>query len=205
MWKALLLHICHLSIVGLFTMIHATCDLQPITGDDAQFCSDKFHVVYQGIGDVSCKHVPPCENYTQALSDAPALRYSNAEEDEVYTLIMVDPDAPSRQNPKFKNWRHWVLADIQVTLMLMNLHRTSAWGDRWPPLSLRPRIPNKRIPCPSEKCRSPCNTRPLTSPCKAMSLCSQINVLALCRSRKDYCSWSRSNFILVYSFTADRR
>ncbi|XP_073510127.1 phosphatidylethanolamine-binding protein 4 isoform X2 [Phyllobates terribilis] len=113
MWKALLLHICHLSIVGLFTMIHATCDLQPITGDDAQFCSDKFHVVYQGIGDVSCKHVPPCENYTQALSDAPALRYSNAEEDEVYTLIMVDPDAPSRQNPKFKNWRHWVLADIQ--------------------------------------------------------------------------------------------
>ncbi|KAM4036458.1 phosphatidylethanolamine-binding protein 4 isoform 2-T2 [Anomaloglossus baeobatrachus] len=118
MWKVSLLQMFHLSFMGLFTVIHAACDLHPITGDDAQFCRDDLHVVYPGIGDVSCQHVPPCENYTQALSDAPALTYTNAQEDKVYILIMVDPDAPSRQNPRAKYWRHWMLADIQGTALL---------------------------------------------------------------------------------------
>jgi hypothetical protein len=27
-----------------------------------------------------------------------------------YTLVMTDPDAPSRADPKFGEWRHWVVS-----------------------------------------------------------------------------------------------
>lgn len=30
-----------------------------------------------------------------------------------YTLVMVDPDAPSRAEPKFKHFRHWVITSIK--------------------------------------------------------------------------------------------
>ncbi|XP_075766952.1 phosphatidylethanolamine-binding protein 4 isoform X3 [Pelodiscus sinensis] len=30
-----------------------------------------------------------------------------------YVLIMADPDAPSRANPKYRFWRHWVVIDIK--------------------------------------------------------------------------------------------
>ncbi|XP_065171237.1 protein D2-like [Atheta coriaria] len=29
-----------------------------------------------------------------------------------YTLVMVDPDAPSRQDPKFREWHHWLVVNI---------------------------------------------------------------------------------------------
>jgi hypothetical protein len=29
-----------------------------------------------------------------------------------YTLVMSDPDAPSRSNPKMREWRHWVVGNI---------------------------------------------------------------------------------------------
>ncbi|XP_034025877.1 phosphatidylethanolamine-binding protein 4 isoform X2 [Thalassophryne amazonica] len=31
----------------------------------------------------------------------------------MYTLVMVDPDAPSRTNPTSAYWRHWLVVDIQ--------------------------------------------------------------------------------------------
>ncbi|KAG0220982.1 hypothetical protein BGW41_007288 [Actinomortierella wolfii] len=31
-----------------------------------------------------------------------------------YTLIFTDPDAPSRKDPKMREWRHWVVSDISV-------------------------------------------------------------------------------------------
>ncbi|XP_044138899.1 phosphatidylethanolamine-binding protein 4 isoform X1 [Bufo gargarizans] len=125
MWKALLLHMFHLSLVSLFSLIHATCDLQPITGDDATFCGDDLHVVYSDIGDVSCTHIPLCQNFTRDLIKkwgSPVVTYSNAQKDKLYLLMMVDPDAPSRENPSFKYWRHWLLADIQRS------NRTSSSG-----------------------------------------------------------------------------
>jgi len=30
--------------------------------------------------------------------------------DVKYTLVMTDPDAPSREDPKFGQWRHWVVS-----------------------------------------------------------------------------------------------
>lgn len=32
--------------------------------------------------------------------------------DEYYTLMLVDPDAPSRADPKFREWVHWVVCNI---------------------------------------------------------------------------------------------
>lgn len=31
-----------------------------------------------------------------------------------YLLVMVDPDAPSRTDPRMKYWRHWVVSNITV-------------------------------------------------------------------------------------------
>lgn len=30
--------------------------------------------------------------------------------DASYTLVMTDPDAPTRSDPKFGQWRHWVVS-----------------------------------------------------------------------------------------------
>ncbi|XP_058467298.1 protein D3-like [Malaya genurostris] len=35
-----------------------------------------------------------------------------AEPNALYTLIMTDPDAPSRVNPKLREWKHWLVANI---------------------------------------------------------------------------------------------
>lgn len=35
-----------------------------------------------------------------------------AEEGAYYTLIMTDPDAPSRSEPKFREFRHWLVVNI---------------------------------------------------------------------------------------------
>jgi hypothetical protein len=36
----------------------------------------------------------------------------NAEDNEYYTLIMTDPDAPSRAEPKLREWHHWLVVNI---------------------------------------------------------------------------------------------
>lgn len=36
----------------------------------------------------------------------------NAESNAFYTLLMVDPDAPSRIDPKFREVKHWFVGNI---------------------------------------------------------------------------------------------
>ena len=36
----------------------------------------------------------------------------NADAGSFYTLCMTDPDAPSRSNPKFREWHHWLVVNI---------------------------------------------------------------------------------------------
>ncbi|KPM03215.1 phosphatidylethanolamine-binding protein-like protein F40A3.3-like protein [Sarcoptes scabiei] len=31
---------------------------------------------------------------------------------QLYTLILTDPDAPSRQQPKYREWHHWLVVNI---------------------------------------------------------------------------------------------
>ncbi|KAN0041067.1 hypothetical protein ACTFIV_003603 [Dictyostelium citrinum] len=36
-----------------------------------------------------------------------------AKNDELYTLILDDPDAPTRSDPKFGQWKHWLVTNIK--------------------------------------------------------------------------------------------
>ncbi|KAF1741181.1 hypothetical protein MXB_5404 [Myxobolus squamalis] len=35
-----------------------------------------------------------------------------AQPDQLYTLFMIDPDAPSRKEPKYREWMHWWVSNI---------------------------------------------------------------------------------------------
>ncbi|XP_059044833.1 protein D2-like [Achroia grisella] len=45
------------------------------------------------------------------VKDKPIVKWA-FKESEYYTLAMVDPDAPSRENPKFREWAHWLVGNI---------------------------------------------------------------------------------------------
>jgi len=45
------------------------------------------------------------------VKDAPTISW-DVEEGAFYTLCMTDPDAPSRKDPKFREWHHWLLTNI---------------------------------------------------------------------------------------------
>lgn len=45
------------------------------------------------------------------VKDKPNVSWE-AEEGSFYTLIMTDPDAPSRNNPKMREWHHWLIGNI---------------------------------------------------------------------------------------------
>ena len=43
----------------------------------------------------------------------PTITWSEAIPDKYYTLTMVDPDAPSRATPTFRNINHWLVGNIK--------------------------------------------------------------------------------------------
>ncbi|KAG2338826.1 PEBP-like protein, partial [Suillus weaverae] len=52
-------------------------------------------------------------------ADEPAVAFTPMEvpdmaDEPTYTLVMTDPDAPSRENPKFREWRHWVVTGVKA-------------------------------------------------------------------------------------------
>lgn len=40
------------------------------------------------------------------VKDMPQVDWE-ADENKLYTLVKTDPDAPSRDDPKFREWHHW--------------------------------------------------------------------------------------------------
>uniref|UniRef100_A0A8D8AUJ0 Phosphatidylethanolamine-binding protein homolog F40A3.3 n=1 Tax=Culex pipiens TaxID=7175 RepID=A0A8D8AUJ0_CULPI len=45
------------------------------------------------------------------VKDQPTVSWE-ADPKSLYTLILTDPDAPSRANPKMREWRHWIVINI---------------------------------------------------------------------------------------------
>jgi len=45
------------------------------------------------------------------VKDEPVVTW-NADAHDFYTLVMNDPDAPSRADPKFGQWHHWCVVNI---------------------------------------------------------------------------------------------
>ncbi|XP_042328618.1 phosphatidylethanolamine-binding protein 4 isoform X2 [Sceloporus undulatus] len=92
------------------------CVFKRLDREDSTFCRGDLKVVYPELGDVGCIYIPKCHFYRKRISkewSSPDVRYPKADERKKYILIMVDPDAPSRANPKFRFWRHWTLVDIK--------------------------------------------------------------------------------------------
>lgn len=49
------------------------------------------------------------------VKDPPTYINYPTEPDALYTLCMTDPDAPSRQTPKYREWHHWLVVNIPGT------------------------------------------------------------------------------------------
>jgi len=52
---------------------------------------------------------------TLTISEArkmPSVRLESASKDKLYTVAMVDPDAPSRKNPRAAQWIHWIVINV---------------------------------------------------------------------------------------------
>lgn len=45
------------------------------------------------------------------VKDVPKVEW-NADQEAFYTLCMTDPDAPSRAEPKYREWHHWLVGNI---------------------------------------------------------------------------------------------
>ncbi|KAH8267448.1 hypothetical protein KR018_005009 [Drosophila ironensis] len=45
------------------------------------------------------------------VKDEPCVKWE-ADSSKLYTLCMTDPDAPSRKDPKFREWHHWLVGNI---------------------------------------------------------------------------------------------
>jgi len=64
-------------------------------------------VSYGGVAVTQGKEFTPTQTRSQ-----PNLTFQSQSND-YYTLAMVDPDAPSRASPKFREWRHFLVTNIR--------------------------------------------------------------------------------------------
>uniref|UniRef100_W8BVQ1 Putative odorant-binding protein A5 n=2 Tax=Ceratitis capitata TaxID=7213 RepID=W8BVQ1_CERCA len=56
--------------------------------------------------------VGKAEEFTPTQTkDEPALEWT-AEPDAYYTVIMINPDVPTRQNPTWREWLHWLVVNV---------------------------------------------------------------------------------------------
>ncbi|KAG6584038.1 protein MOTHER of FT and TFL1-like [Cucurbita moschata] len=54
-----------------------------------------------------------CEIKPSAAADAPTVVIQGPiSNNDLYALVMVDPDAPSPSEPTFREWLHWIVVDI---------------------------------------------------------------------------------------------
>ncbi|MCL6384591.1 hypothetical protein EXT61_23725, partial [Pectobacterium parmentieri] len=50
----------------------------------------------------------------EVVATVPELLSGSLEGNQTYTIVMTDPDAPSKQDPKFGEWRHWVTTGVKL-------------------------------------------------------------------------------------------
>ncbi|KAG0486775.1 hypothetical protein HPP92_008870 [Vanilla planifolia] len=51
-----------------------------------------------------------------ATMNPPRVEIESHNQETLYTLVMVDPDAPSPTNPTNREYLHWLVTDIQETM-----------------------------------------------------------------------------------------
>ncbi|KAM4836872.1 phosphatidylethanolamine-binding protein 4 [Thomomys bottae] len=92
----------------------APCVYEALVDEDTRLCKG-LEVFYPELGNVGCMIVPNCNNFRRKITSwtEPIVKFSEASEGSTYMLVMVDPDAPSRLNPRMRWWRHWLVTNIK--------------------------------------------------------------------------------------------
>ncbi|GJN38522.1 hypothetical protein PR202_gb27572 [Eleusine coracana subsp. coracana] len=49
---------------------------------------------------------------SSAVLNAPHVEIEGHDQARLYTLVMVDPDAPSPSKPEYREYLHWLVTDI---------------------------------------------------------------------------------------------
>lgn len=101
---------------------------------DVGLCGN-LQVFYMELGNVSCKIIPKCNLYRQKITTwpQPIVKFPAAMDGAQYLLVMVDPDAPSRRDPRMKYWRHWVVSNITAADLKAGNIRGNVITDYQPP------------------------------------------------------------------------
>ncbi|XP_078095747.1 uncharacterized protein pebp4 isoform X2 [Mustelus asterias] len=106
----------HQKLDALMNDEESMCVIEKIS--DSSICSDDLLVIYLDLGNAACAIIPRCHQFRRLLSQEwgePSVQFVQAEKATNYVLIMVDPDAPSKENPKYRFWRHWLVTNILLT------------------------------------------------------------------------------------------
>nr|XP_005329378.2 phosphatidylethanolamine-binding protein 4 isoform X1 [Ictidomys tridecemlineatus] len=90
------------------------CVYENLPYQDTGLCKG-LDVFYPEVGNIACMFIPDCNNFRHKITYwmEPIVKFPGALEGATYTLMMVDPDAPSRSEPTKKYWRHWLVTDIK--------------------------------------------------------------------------------------------
>uniref|UniRef100_A0A5F8GKP9 Phosphatidylethanolamine binding protein 4 n=1 Tax=Monodelphis domestica TaxID=13616 RepID=A0A5F8GKP9_MONDO len=122
LWVSMELLMAAILLLGLVGMVSGqgknskddNCIYRTLGPEDATFCKGNLSVIYKELGNINCMYVPACNNYRWKIGiwDKPLIRYYQANKKKKYLLMMVDPDAPSKNHPKYRYWRHWLIANI---------------------------------------------------------------------------------------------
>ncbi|XP_040827323.1 phosphatidylethanolamine-binding protein 4-like [Ochotona curzoniae] len=90
------------------------CVYEALPDEDAVLCKG-LGVFYPELGNIGCMFIPDCDNFRQKITTwtEPIVKFPGALDGASYILVMVDPDAPSRSEPRSRFWRHWLVVDIK--------------------------------------------------------------------------------------------
>ncbi|XP_035854815.1 phosphatidylethanolamine-binding protein 4 isoform X2 [Sander lucioperca] len=98
-------------VLGLYR-VEATPDA--LSSLDASFCHGGLEVVYPQLDVDECLVIPKdLREKMSTVWNAPNVYFPGAQTNQMYVLVMVDPDAPSRAQPTAAYWRHWLVVDVQ--------------------------------------------------------------------------------------------
>ncbi|CAH2295981.1 phosphatidylethanolamine-binding 1 [Pelobates cultripes] len=50
---------------------------------------------------------------TQVQNRPTSIEWDGMDNNKLYTLVLTDPDAPSRKNPKFREWHHFLVVNMK--------------------------------------------------------------------------------------------
>ncbi|XP_053329397.1 phosphatidylethanolamine-binding protein 1-like [Spea bombifrons] len=50
---------------------------------------------------------------TQVQNRPTSIEWDGMDPNKLYTLVLTDPDAPSRKNPKFREWHHFLVVNMK--------------------------------------------------------------------------------------------